>query len=102
MNLSLSGHHNRGTGSRGGRSIRRGSAVVFPQRYEIRVQGTLPASLRTAFVPLTSSVEAAGTVTVLNGVIGDQAELTGILQTLDSLGLILLEVAPDRAVTLEG
>ncbi|HEY5846929.1 MAG TPA: hypothetical protein VIT42_09095 [Microlunatus sp.] len=47
-------------------------------------------------------IEADGAVTVLNGVIGDQAELTGILQTLDSLGLILLEVAPDRAVTLEG
>jgi hypothetical protein len=76
--------------------------VVFPQRYDIRVQGTLPPSLRMAFVPLASSVEAAGTVTVLNGVIGDQAELTGILQTLDSLGLILLEVAPDHAVTLEG
>ncbi len=76
--------------------------MVFPQRYEIRVKGTLPPSLRTAFVPLSSSVEAGGAVTVLNGLIGDQAELTGILHTLDSLGLILLEVAPDRAVTLEG
>ncbi len=75
---------------------------MFPQRYEIRVQGTLPAPLRRAFVPLSSVIEADGAVTVLNGVIGDQAELTGILQTLDSLGLILLEVAPDRAVTLEG
>ena len=53
-------------------------------------------------MPLSSVIEADGAVTVLNGVIGDQAELTGILQTLDSLGLILLEVAPDRAVTLEG
>lgn len=66
------------------------------------MQGTLSPSLRTAFVPLTTSLEAGGTVTVLTGIIGDQAELTGILQTMDSLGLILLEVAPDRAVTLEG
>ncbi len=76
--------------------------MVFPQRYEIKLRGTLPASMRTAFVPLTSSVEAGGAVTVLTGVVRDQSELTGILQSLDSLGLVLLEVGPDRPVIPDG
>lgn len=76
--------------------------VVFPQAYEVRVRGTLPPSLRSAFRPLESRSEADGTVTVISGLIRDQAELTGILNTLDSLGLRLLEVRPARAVTREG
>ena len=76
--------------------------VAFPQAYEVRVRGTLPPSLRSAFRPLESRSEANGTVTVLAGMIRDQAELTGILNTLDSLGLRLLEVRPARAVTREG
>lgn len=65
---------------------------MIPKEYEIRVRGTLPRSLQTAFTPLTSRVE--GGVTVLTGVIGDQAELIGTLQTLDGLGLRLLEIRP--------
>ena len=33
-------------------------------------------------------------MTVLSGVIGDQAELSGILNTMDGLGLVLLELRP--------
>jgi hypothetical protein len=67
---------------------------VFPQHYDFRVKGTLPASIRDVFQPLTMRVESSGTVTVLSGVIADQAELTGILNTMDGLGLVLLEVRP--------
>ncbi len=67
---------------------------MFPQHYDFRVKGTLPASIRDVFLPLSTSVEADGTVTVLSGVIGDQAELSGILNTMDGLGLVLLEVRP--------
>ena len=68
--------------------------MVFPQHYDFRVKGTLPASIRDVFLPLSTSVEASGTVTLLSGVIGDQAELSGILNTMDGLGLVLLEVRP--------
>jgi hypothetical protein len=67
---------------------------VFPQRYEIRVQGALSPPLRYAFAPLTTQTEAEGTVTVLSGVLADQAELTGVLHSVDSLGLQLIEVRP--------
>ena len=68
--------------------------MVFPQHYDFRVKGTLPACIRDVFLPLSTSVEASGTVTLLSGVIGDQAELSGILNTMDGLGLVLLEVRP--------
>lgn len=65
---------------------------MIPQQYEIRVRGTLPPGLQSAFTPLASRVEDG--VTVLTGVIGDQVELIGTLQTLDGLGLRLLEIRP--------
>jgi hypothetical protein len=71
-----------------------GRCDVIPQQYEIRVRGTLPPALLTAFTPLTSHTEDEGCVTVLTGPIGDQGELIGTLQTLDGLGLTLLEVRP--------
>ena len=78
------------------RAITRGGGVeiVFPQHYDFRVKGTLPASIRDVFLPLSASLEASGTVTVLSGVIADQAELSGILNTMDGLGLVLLELRP--------
>ena len=68
--------------------------IVFPQHYDFRVKGTLPASIRDVFLPLSTSVEGGGTVTVLSGVIADQAELSGVLSTIDGLGLVLLELRP--------
>ena len=67
---------------------------MFPQHYDFRVKGALPASIRDVFLPLSTSLEASGTVTVLSGVIADQAELSGILNTMDNLGLVLLELRP--------
>ena len=78
------------------RAIARGGRrrIVFPQHYDFRVKGTLPASIRDVFLPLSTSLDASGTVTVLSGVIADQAELSGILNTMDGLGLVLLELRP--------
>lgn len=67
---------------------------MIPQRYEIRVQGGLTASLQTAFRPLGVHTEDDGRVTVMSGMISDQAELTGILNAIDSLGLVLIEIRP--------
>ncbi len=70
---------------------------MIPQSYEFRVQGGLTPSLRTAFQPLHTWTEDDGRVTVLSGVISDQSELTGILDAIDGLGLVLVEVRPSDA-----
>lgn len=67
---------------------------MIPQRYEIRVHGGLTASLETAFRPLQVHTEDDRRVTVMSGMISDQAELAGILGAIDSLGLVLIEIRP--------
>ena len=64
------------------------------QQYEIRVQGALSAALAEVFTPWHIATEQHGTVTVISGTITDQADLSGVLQTVDLLGLDLLEVRP--------
>jgi hypothetical protein len=58
--------------------------------YEIRIKGRLSDSLLAAFEGLTASVEPAETV--LHGPLPDQAELYGLLDRIQSLGLELIEV----------
>ena len=58
--------------------------------YEIRVRGRLSDSLAAAFEGLHASVEPVETV--LHGPVQDQAELYGLLDRIQSLGLELVEV----------
>ena len=62
-------------------------------RYEIRVQGCLEARWFERIGDLESRTEKTQPpITVLTGMIADQAALQGVLSTLYSLGLPLLLV----------
>lgn len=61
-----------------------------PARYEIRVKGKLSASLQSSFEGMNAYVEPVETI--LSGRIEDQAELYGLLQQVQALGLELIEV----------
>jgi hypothetical protein len=64
--------------------------VVAPAEYEIRVKGRLSDSRCTALEDFTASVTPAETV--MRGELRDQAELHGVLERIQSLGLELIEV----------
>jgi len=59
-------------------------------RYEIRVRGRVRESLLSQFDGFVAEVEPAETV--LRGPLRDQAELHGVLEQIQGLGLELLEV----------
>jgi hypothetical protein len=63
---------------------------VSPSDYEIRVKGRLSDTVTGAFEDFTASVKPAETT--LRGEIRDQAELHGLLEQIQSLGLELIEV----------
>jgi hypothetical protein len=63
---------------------------VAPSDYEIRVKGRLTDTVTNAFEDFTASVKPAETT--LRGEIRDQAELHGLLEQIQSLGLELIEV----------
>lgn len=58
--------------------------------YVIRVNGNLSRDLTGAFPSLAADPEPAQTV--LHGYLADQAELAGILNHLDMLGVDIIEV----------
>ena len=58
--------------------------------YEIRIKGRLSDSLCGAFEDFNAAVRPAETV--MRGELRDQAELHGVLERIQSLGLELLEV----------
>jgi hypothetical protein len=58
--------------------------------YVIRIRGRLSDSLLAVFEGLIASVEPGETV--LRGPVRDQAELYGLLDRIQSLGLELIEV----------
>jgi len=64
--------------------------------YEIRVKGRMSDTLTSAFEDFTAAVKPAETV--MRGNIRDQAELHGLLERIQALGLELIEVRrlPDR------
>jgi hypothetical protein len=64
--------------------------VVASTGYEIRIKGRLSDSLSGAFEDFVSSVRPAETV--MRGELRDQSELHGVLETIQSLGLELIEV----------
>jgi quinol monooxygenase YgiN len=77
-------------------------------RYEIRVRGLLGPSALETFPTLESC--RRGNDTVLTGPVADQAALFGVLHTIESLGLELLELhvsgeriaSPTKPKTMEG
>jgi hypothetical protein len=58
--------------------------------YEIRVKGLVTGALRDHFEELGTRVEPGGTL--FFGTVEDQAELHGLLQRIESVGLELLEL----------
>ena len=63
---------------------------MSPSDYEIRVKGRLSDSVTGAFEDFTASVKPAETT--LRGEVRDSAELHGLLEQLQTLGLELIEV----------
>ena len=63
---------------------------MAPSDYEIRVKGRLSDSVTNVFEDFTASVKPAETT--LRGEIRDQAELHGLLEQIQCLGLELIEV----------
>ena len=63
---------------------------MAPSDYEIRVKGRLTDTVTNAFEDFTASVKPAETT--LRGEIRYQAELHGLLEQIQSLGLELIEV----------
>jgi hypothetical protein len=59
-------------------------------KYEFRIRGRLSETVLARFDPLVSDVERVETV--LHGRIRDQAELHGIIERVQALGLELLEI----------
>ena len=58
--------------------------------YEIRIRGRVSEAVLKTFDPLESDV--AHVETVLHGPVRDQAELHGLLDRVQALGLELIEV----------
>jgi hypothetical protein len=59
-------------------------------RYEFRIRGRLSATLLARFDPLESDGERVETV--LHGRMRDQAELHGVIERVQALGLELIEI----------
>jgi hypothetical protein len=66
------------------------AGAVATRRYEIRVRGLVSDELLANFDAMEREVEPVETV--LHGPVRDQAELHGILDRLQGLGLELVEV----------
>jgi hypothetical protein len=65
-------------------------ARVPASSYEFRIKGRLSDSVTDAFQDFTTSVKPAETI--VRGDLRDQAELHGVLERIQSLGLELIEV----------
>ena len=61
-----------------------------PEQYEIRVRGRVGKSVLSRFDGFDAEVEPAETV--LRGEISDQAELHGVIDRIQGLGLELVEI----------
>jgi hypothetical protein len=71
-----------------------------PTPYEITVRGRLGETLIGAFHGLTAA--SSDGHTVLSGVIADQAELFGVLERIESLGLEVVDVRRTNPTPLGG
>ena len=72
------------------RPARRHRVHVADPTYEIRVRGRLSAALLESFDGMDGAVEPVETV--LHGPVRDQAELHGLIDRIQALGLELLEI----------
>ena len=63
---------------------------MSPTGYEIRIKGRLSDAATSLFEQFTASVKPAETV--MRGQVRDQAELHGLLDQIQALGLDLIEV----------
>jgi hypothetical protein len=63
---------------------------VTDTHYEIRIRGRVSAAVLETFDAMDSDVEPVETI--LHGPVRDQAELHGIIECVQSLGLELIEV----------
>jgi len=75
--------------------MRRDASFSGPGSYRVEVQGNVPEGWGDrlgAMQVVARTGEAGGPVTVLQGRVRDQAELSGILNTLYELHLTLLSV----------
>ena len=61
-----------------------------PASYEIRIRGRVTEPLLSSFEGMTSTFEPVETV--LHGPVRDQAELHGLIDRIQALGLELVEV----------
>jgi hypothetical protein len=68
-----------------------------PRTYRLVVEGELSDNMVVAFDGITLTREGGNTV--LTRLVRDQAELQGLIQRVSSLGLTLLEVTADDAMT---
>lgn len=66
------------------------SAAMAATKYEFRIRGRLSEPLLERFDSLESDLERVETI--LHGPVRDQAELHGIIERVQSLGLELIEV----------
>lgn len=64
-------------------------------RYQLVVDGELSARYSKAFEGM--DVESREGVTVIRGTIADQAQLHGVLDTIEGLGIKLVSVTRDDA-----
>ncbi len=64
--------------------------TTTPGLYEVSVRGELGLATRGAFPSLSAATNEG--VTVLTGLLGDQAALYGVLGQIESLGLELVGV----------
>jgi hypothetical protein len=65
-------------------------AGVTDSTYEIRIRGRMSAALLDSFQGMESAIEPVETV--LHGPVRDQAELHGLIDRVQALGLELIEV----------
>ena len=68
----------------------RSQAVVSQTQYEIRIRGSVSQNVLATFDAFESNVEPVETV--LHGPVRDQAELHGLLDRIQALGLELVEI----------
>lgn len=64
--------------------------MAVPSSYEIRIKGRVGSSVLASFDEMEAAIRPAETV--LRGTVTDQAQLHGLLERIQLLGLELIEI----------